>query len=150
MATTSKSIHGASNRWVFPLALATGVAMLVTWFPLSSLLHQQSALNSTLAQLSTVRQQEQSLTDQAHSLDSKAAATQLAREQYQLVNPGQSLIQVLPGGAAGGITAQSVDPGFQPLVSPSSAQPLLSAASSAHHPQHGFFVRLVRTFEFWR
>ena len=124
--------------------------MLVTWFPLSGLLHQQSVLNSTLAQISSVRQQERSLTAQAHTLDSKAAATELAREQYQLVNPGQSLVQVLPGGSSGGVTAQSVDPGFQPLVSPSSVQPLLGATSSAHQVSHGFLARLVRIFEFWR
>lgn len=124
--------------------------MLVTWFPLSSLVHQQSDLNSTLSQISTVHQQEQSLLAQAHTLDSKTAATQLAREQYQLVNPGQSLIQVLPGDASGGITAQSVDPGFQPLVSPTNAQSLLGATSTSRHSPHGFFARLVRTFEFWR
>ena len=150
MATARKSIHTASNRWVFPLALATGVAMLVTWFPLSGILHQQSVLNSTLAQISSVRQQSTNLTSQARTLDSKSAATQLAREQYQLVNPGQSLIQVLPGGASGGVTAQSVDPGFQPLVSPSSAHALVSVAAPTHHAAHGFFARLVRTFEFWR
>ncbi|OYV66216.1 MAG: hypothetical protein B7X07_00065 [Actinobacteria bacterium 21-64-8] len=132
------------------MAIATGVAMLVTWFPLSGILHQQSVLNSTLAQISAVRQQSKNLTSQARTLDSKAAATQLAREQYQLVNPGQSLIQVLPSGASGGITAQSVDPGFQPLVSPSSAQLPVSTTATRHHASSGFVARLVRTFEFWR
>ena len=124
--------------------------MLVAWFPLSGILHQQSVLNSTLAQITSVRQQSKNLTSQARTLDSRAAATQLAREQYQLVNPGQSLIQVLPGGATGGVTAQSVDPGFQPLVSPSSAHPLVSATATTPHASRGFFSRLVRTFEFWR
>ena len=150
MATARKSSHASLNRWVFPLALATAVAMLVTWFPLSGLLHQQRVISSTLSQIANVHQQEQALTTQAHTLDSTAAATQLAREQYQLVNPGQSLIQVLPGNATGGVTAQSVDPGFQPLVSPSSAPALGSVTTTTAHATNGFFARLVRTFEFWR
>ncbi|MDE3043944.1 MAG: hypothetical protein KGJ10_03865 [Acidobacteriota bacterium] len=150
MATARKSSHSSPQRWVFPLALATAAAMLVTWFPLSGLLHQQSEISSTLSQIANVRQQEQALTTQARTLDSTAAATQLAREQYQLVNPGQSLIQVLPGNTTGNVTAQSVDPGFQPLVSPSSAPALGTVGVPRTHTGNGFFARLLRTFEFWR
>lgn len=126
--------------------------MLVTWFPLTTLLHQQSEIDATAAQISALHQQEQSLHHQARSLDSSAAATRLAREQYQLVNPGQSLIQVMPGMASGG-APESLDPGFQPLVSPTAVQPLLSSVgpvASRHASTNGFFSRLVRTLEFWR
>jgi len=71
--------------------------MLVGWFPLSAIWHQQSELNSTSAQINAIKSQQRALTLQAKSIDSKSAAILLAREQYQLVSTGQSLIQVLPG-----------------------------------------------------
>jgi hypothetical protein len=77
----------------------------------------------------------------------------LARQQYQLVAPGQSLIQVLPGVQPGNVSASSGDPGLQPLVSPSSAPSIVVDSSTSgvkHHTTSGFLSRLVRTLEFWR
>jgi hypothetical protein len=133
-----------------PLAVLTAVVMLVGWFPLTSLWHQQSQLDATAAQIKALQRQEQSLATQSKAVDTKAAATALAREQYQLVSPGQSLIQVLPGDASGQVSPSSVDPGLQPLVAPSSATPLVTPSATGHHPTDGFFARLVRTLEFWR
>ncbi len=135
-----------------PLAVVTAAAMLAGWFPFSALWHQQHVLDATAAQLHAVRLQEQALAAQARTIDTRAAAVQLAREQYQLVAPGQSLIQVLPGGSPGGVDVDSGDPGFQPLVSPSTAAPVTpsSASSPAHRSANGFVSRLVRTLEFWR
>ena len=136
-----------------PLALVTAAVMLVGWFPVTAIWHQQSQLNASATQISAIHQQQRALTLQAESIDSKAAATLLAREQYQLVAPGQSLIQVLPGGASGTLSATTGDPGFQPLVAPSSVSTLVSpptAKSSSHHSSTSAFLsRLVRTFEFW-
>ncbi len=129
----------------------TAIVMLVGWFPLTSIWHQQSELNTTRAQLNAVINQQHALTLQAKALDSKAAARLLAREQYQLVSPGQSLIQVLPG--LGSSTQSAGDPGLQPLVAPSSVSLLATAApkTTLHHSAtHAFFSRLVRTLEFWR
>src|SRR5579863_3538246 len=103
-----------------PLALVTAIVMLVGWFPLSSIWHQQAELNATTAQINAIKAQQRALTLQAKSIDSKSAAILLAREQYQLVAPGQSLIQVLPGVGANSDAQGAGDPGFQPLVSPSS------------------------------
>lgn len=142
------------NHWMLPLALVTAAVMLVGWFPASALWHQQAQLNATASEIRSVQRQEAILTGEAKSVDTKAAATQLARAQYQLVNPGQSLIQVLPGDSAGQVSANSVDPGFQPLVSPSTAATPGTAPTtptrSTHHQDHGFLSRLVRTLEFWR
>jgi hypothetical protein len=139
---------------MLPLAVVTAVIMLVGWFPASSLWHQQAQLNATASAIKSVERQEAILKNEAKTVDTKAAATQLARAQYQLVNPGQSLIQVLPGDSAGQVSANSVDPGFQPLVSPSSAgtpgATPTSPTTSTHHQDHGFVSRLVRTLEFWR
>jgi len=137
-----------------PLAVVTAIVMLVGWFPMSAIWHQQSELNATTAQLNAIRTQQHALTLQAKSIDSKSAAILLAREQYQLVSPGQSLIQVLPGVGPGSVDQSIGDPGLQPLVSPSSVSSLVAANSptiSKHHSSVQAFVsRLVRTLEFWR
>jgi cell division protein FtsB len=140
------------NHWMLPLAVVTAAIMLVGWFPASALWHQQAQLNATASAIKSVERQEAILKSEAKTVDTKAAATQLARAQYQLVSPGQSLIQVLPGDSAGQVSANSVDPGYQPLVSPSSATTpgtATSTTSSKHHQGHGFVSRLVRTLEFW-
>jgi cell division protein FtsB len=142
------------NRWMLPLALVVAAIMMVGWFPASSLWHQQAQLNSTANEIKAVQRQEAILTNERKTDDTKAAATQLARAQYQLVNPGQSLIQVLPGDSNGQVSANSVDPGFQSLVSPSSAAPGTATSSAStsttHRSSKGFVSRLERTLEFWR
>jgi hypothetical protein len=138
---------------MLPLGVITAAIMLVGWFPAAALWHQQSQLDATSAQIKAVQQEELALKAQSKSIDTRAAATELAREQYQLVSPGQSLIQVLPGDSAGEVSASSADPGFQPLVSPSAATPLTSATPltpSTHHQANAYLSRLVRTLEFWR
>ncbi len=137
-----------------PLALVTAVAMLALWFPLSTLIHQQSQLDTVRSQIDAVHRQQLALEQQAAAIDTRSAATQLAREQYQLVGPGQSLIQVLPGLAKGDVARSTGDPGLQPLVSPASAPSLLTTSptgvtTSAHYGE-GFLTRFVRTLEFWR
>ena len=136
-----------------PLALVTAVVMLVGWFPVKAIWHQQSQLNSTAAQISAIHQQQHALTLQANSIDSTAAATLLAREQYQLVAPGQSRIQVLPGDGSGTVSQSTGDPGLQPLVAPSSVSTLVTpptaASKATHSSTKAFFSRLVRTLEFW-
>ena len=137
-----------------PLAVVTAIVMLVGWFPMSAIWHQQSELNATTAQLNAIRTQQHALTLQAKSIDSKSAAILLAREQYQLVSTGQSLIQVLPGVGAGSVDQNVGDPGLQPVVAPSSVSSLVAANSpttSTHRSSvKAFLSRLVRTLEFWR
>jgi|SRR5665213_1823697 len=135
---------------MLPLAVVTAVFMLVVWFPLSTLWHQQSQINQTSAQIRALQRQESALKSQAKVIDTKAAAIELAREQYQLVAPNQSLIQVLPGNSAGQVSASSADPGLQPLVSPSSATLPSTTHVKASSTTNGFVSRLVRTLEFWR
>jgi len=133
-----------------PLAVATAIAVLAGWFPAAALWRQQSEIDQTSAQIQAVLRQEQALSRQARSVDTRAAAMALAREQYQLVSPGQSLIQVLPGDSSGQVSASSADPGLQPLVSPASGAPLVTAAKPADDSFGHYLSRLVRTLEFWR
>ena len=136
-----------------PLALVTAAVMLAGWFPLATLLGQQSQLSDASAQINAIVQEQQALQSQRQSINSKSAAIQLAREQYQLVAPGQSLIQVLPGRSNGFVSQSTGDPGFQPLVAPSSVSSLVAVPSSAptrHSSVRDFVSRLLRTLEFWR
>ncbi|MHB8379920.1 MAG: hypothetical protein ACYDB2_08390 [Acidimicrobiales bacterium] len=141
------------NRWMLPLGVLTSAVMLVGWFPASALWHQQTQINGTAAQIKALQRQELALIRQAKSVDTRAAATQLARAQYQLVSPGQSLIQVLPGNSAGQVSPSSADPGLQPLAPPSSVGLSTGVApppTSTHTSTNAYLSRLVRTLEFWR
>jgi hypothetical protein len=139
---------------MLPLAVVTALATLVFWFPMSALWHQQSEISATAAQIAAIKQQDQSLRLQAKSVSSKAAATLLARSQYQLVAPGQSLIQVLPGDGSGKVSQSTGDPGLEPLVAPSSVSSLAASAAAnqakKHGPSDSFLARFERTLEFWR
>jgi hypothetical protein len=129
---------------MMPLAVVTAAVILVGWFPINAIWHQQSQLDTTATQITAIKNQQRALTLQA-------AATLLAREQDQLVRPGQSLIQVLPGN--GSVSQSTGDPGLQPLVSPSSVSTLVAATpakTSTHSSAKAFVSRLVRTLEFWR
>jgi hypothetical protein len=139
---------------MLPLAVVTAVVMLCAWFPLSALWHQQSVIDQTGAQIAALNQQDRALQVQSKSVSSAAQAALLAREQYQLVSPGQSLIQVLPGDSAGQVAANTGDPGFAPLVAPSSITSLSGGTTATRPLKHGasnsFVSRFVRTLEFWR
>ena len=139
---------------MMPLALVTAIVMLVGWFPATAIWHQQSELNATTAQINAIKSQQRALTLQAKSIDSKSAAILLAREQYQLVSPGQSLIQVLPGVGPNDVDQSVGDPGLQPLVAVRPSRPLAATSHfdrrRRHSPAKAFVSRLVRTLEFWR
>jgi cell division protein FtsB len=142
-------VTSQERRQRIPLVLAAifAVAVLATSFPLSSLLSQHHQLSAAGAQLQEVQGVNRALAQQQHALDSNVAVNQLARGNYQMVTPGQTLYDVLPPSNKTGTTspglATSGDPGNQPLVAPANApdlspqpglpQPIpMSAAGSAN------------------
>jgi hypothetical protein len=129
----------------------TAIAIVAVAFPFKTLWRQQVALNVASSQIAQLNRQSSTLTQRAKAVSTEAAAIALAREQYQLVQPGQRLIQVLPGNGSGYVAQNSTDPGFQPLVNPaSSALPTAtSKSSSSNAGVTGFASRFVRTLEFW-
>lgn len=143
-------------RWVLPLAVLAAIAIVAVAFPFKTLWRQQVALNAASTQISQINRQSAALIQQAKSVSTNAAAIALAREQYQLVQPGQRLIQVLPGNGSGYVAQNSTDPGFQPLVNPTSgivptsSSGSATTSSSAPSGLHGFVSRFVGTLEFWR
>jgi cell division protein FtsB len=109
-----------------PVALAAVIALVIlgTSFPLSALLSQHSQLSSTSAQLQKVQSENDLLAEQQRQLNSTTDVDRLARQDYQMVMPGQTLYDVLPpSGLAAATAGQATrgDPGSQPLVSPADA-----------------------------
>jgi cell division protein FtsB len=119
--------NARANRHRVPVAVAAlfAVVVLAIGFPWSALLSQHHQLSAAAAQLNQLKQQNRSLTEQQHELNSKTAIERLARQDYQLVSPGQTLYDVLPAGNHTATTAAGSssmgDPGANALVSPSDA-----------------------------
>lgn len=133
-----------------PVTLAMSAFMLASWFPARLLWSQHQQISQVNSQIVALQQQEKVLSAQAKSIDSKTALTNLARSQYQLVKPGQSLIQILDGKNTLSLGVGSGDPGLQPLATPSlgNSIPTLSVKTPTAH--EGFLSRFVRSLEFWR
>ncbi len=158
-----------------PVVLAALVALviLVMGFPATSLWAQHRQLSAASAQLTEVEHQNRMLAEQQRQLSSNAEISRLAREDYQLIPPGQTLFDILP--PAGKASSSSPngsttgDPGNQPLVDPADApsmspDPGLPSGLAATAPQQkpaagsapppstpsSFWTRVSDTLEFWK
>lgn len=113
------------RRVTVGVAAAFALVVLVFSFPFSTLVSQHRELSAAATQLAEVRQVNRQLTEQEKQLSSKAEIERRARQDYQLVEPGQTLYNLLPGpgtvASPGGTGTTAGDPGNQPLVSPSRA-----------------------------
>jgi hypothetical protein len=143
--------------------------IMFAWFPVSSLLSQRSNLAGTEAELSSLHKQDAALAQEKKSLSDAGEIGRIAREQYQLVSPGQQAYEVLPpSGAASGSTPYTGDPGLRGPVAPTASAelppgspsttttvPPSRPASRAVHPTQapaapGLVSRMVHSLEFWR
>jgi len=161
-------------------ALLVSALVLVVWFPAGALLHQRAAIGASAAELNRLKQQDKALTQEQKRLGSPSEIERIARQQYQLVNPGQRAYEVLPPTTSGSASSSySGDPAHQPLGSPSAASELppgsgttssagsttttVPAARGGAHPaggagrsgagggsSTGFLGRVADTLEFWR
>ncbi len=110
-----------------PVAVGAFVALVVlgTSFPASALLSEHRQLSASGAQLSQLQHENRLLTEQERQLSSTAEIKRLARQDYQLVSPGQSLYEILPAAGHANTTTPggmaTGDPGQQPVVAPSDA-----------------------------
>jgi cell division protein FtsB len=150
---------------------ALAALVLVAWFPGGPLLQQHAALAATNSALSTLRHQDSALALEQKRLNTPSEIERIARQQYDLVLPGQAAFQVLPpnGPATGADAPYPGDPGLAAPVSPSGTSELaggglsVSTPAAAHRDggrlahtaaaataAGGVFSRIVRTLEFWR
>lgn len=164
-----------TRRKRIPVALGAAAAavVMVTSFPFSVLLSQHRQLSAAAAQLSTIKHQNSLLAQQRQQLNSNAEVKRLARQNYQLVEPGQALYLILP--PAGQTTSSTPgastagDPGNQPLVAPGQAPNMTpdpglptttipaSAGTGGVNPtvgpvksSNGFWSRVGSTLQFWK
>ena len=157
-------------RLMFLGALVASAIVLFAWFPASSLLSQRSNLAGTEAELGALHKQDAALAQENKNLSDAGEIGRIAREQYQLVSPGQQAYEVLPrAGAASASTPYAGDPGSDGPVTPSATPELPpggvtttttpSGAAASPHPggsggtaptSGGLLSRMANALEFWR
>jgi hypothetical protein len=149
---------------VFLGAVVASAVVLFAWFPASSLLTQRTDLSATQAQLASLHAQDQALAQEKKNLSDVNEIGRIARQQYQLVSPGQQAYQVLPPtGASSAGVPYAGDPGSHGPTAPSGAAgrppggvtttttPTHAAGGVGHGaPSTGFTSRLLHALEFWR
>jgi cell division protein FtsB len=156
-------------RLGFVGAIVASAIVLFAWFPAGSLLSQRSSLHGTEAELNALHAQDSALAQENKNLSDGGEIGRIAREQYQLVSPGQQAYEVLPpsGAAAagsdgpvtpsatpelppGGVTTTTTT---EPGASPAAAHAAAAAAAGRHATSTssgGFASRVMHALEFWR
>jgi cell division protein FtsB len=149
-------------RFLLLGSVIASAVVIFAWFPVSSLLSQRSNLATAQSQLSALRSQDAALAQEKKNLNNPAEIGRIARQQYQLVSPGQQPYQVLPPtGSTAAKAPYAGDPGSSGPVVPSASSELPPGATtppaSTKDSKHvgggsdpGFLARMAQTLEFWR
>ncbi|HLN16992.1 MAG TPA: septum formation initiator family protein [Acidimicrobiales bacterium] len=164
------------HRVFLAVSVVLAGLVLAAWFPASALVRQQQALAGASTELQQLQSQNRALAAEQHRLNQSTEIERLARQQYQLVSPGQQAYQVLPPSGSSGAAAGRYpgDPGLQPPVAPSATAELPpssgaaattttppSAATGKTAADHGsgsrsgpkspgLIGRIIQSLEFWR
>ncbi len=160
----TSAVTRRSRLWFLGALVVTAV-VLFAWFPASSLLNQRSDLSSTQAQLAALHKQDGALAQEKKNLSDAGEIGRIARQQYQLVSPGQQAYEVLPpSGAAASGTPYAGDPGSSGPATPSATPELppggvTTTTTPAGHNVHGttaiqapgssLMARMLHALEFW-
>ncbi len=154
-------------------ATVLSAVILTAWFPASALYRQRASLAEANSQLIQLHQQDAALSQERKNLSDTAAIGRIARQQYQLVSPGQQAFEVLPPvGTARANAPYAGDPGTRAPVTPSASSDLPSGAvttttqasstgarttgsksdagNQGRSPAPTVFGRMVHALEFWR
>jgi cell division protein FtsB len=151
-------------------AIVAAAVVLFAWFPAGSLLSQRANLRGTETELSALHKQDAALAQEKKNLSDAGEIGRIAREQYQLVSPGQQAYEVLPpSGATAAGTPYAGDPGSDGPVTPSATPELppggvtttTTPTTSTTRPDGthaavgptssgGLVSRMVHALEFWR
>ena len=161
-------------RLAFLGAIVAAAVVLFAWFPAGSLLSQRTDLHGTQAELNALHAQDSALAQERKNLSDPGEIGRIARQQYQLVSPGQQSYEVLPpSGQTTGSTPYAGDPGSDGPVTPSATSELppggvpdddhgsgcdacCDAQARRREPgpastsSGGFVSRMVHALEFWR
>ncbi len=165
-ADAGKDSATGRSRLLFVGALLFSAVVLLAWFPATSLLNQHRDLTSTSGQLSALHKQDAALAQEKKNLSDAGEIGRIAREQYQLVDPGQRAYEVLPpSGAASAGTPYAGDPGSTGPATPSATPELPPggitttttptghagrATTTTPSSPSGLLGRMLGSLEFWR
>jgi cell division protein FtsB len=160
------------SRFMLIGGAVLSLVILGAWFPANALYHQHASLASAGAQLNALHQQDAALAQESKNLRDANEIARIAREQYQLVTPGQQAIEVLPRtGSAKANSPYAGDPARHAPVAPSSKAELppgsatttTTTPATAHHAaasggaathqaakSGGVLGRMLDSLEFWR
>ncbi|MGH9047340.1 MAG: FtsB family cell division protein [Acidimicrobiales bacterium] len=151
-------------------SLVLAAIISVAWFPAGALIDQHRTLAQSSSALDQLRSQNRALRTESKNLSKPTEIARIARQQFQLIAPGEQAYQVLPapGKTSGATDPYSGDPGNSSPVSPSAAPELPPGSVGHHHVRTavkhttttvttpgsagapGLATRLVDTLEFWR
>ncbi|HEX4217019.1 MAG TPA: septum formation initiator family protein [Acidimicrobiales bacterium] len=112
------------RRFILVVSAAFAALVLGTSFPASGLLSEHRQIAATDAALHRLKSENTALAQEKQQLNSKAEIHRLARQDYQLVDPGQTAYNVLPPNSQSSKNSSSSvigDPGNKPLVAPANA-----------------------------
>jgi cell division protein FtsB len=84
------------RRWLLVGGLATVAVLFVAVFPARTYLDQRHQRNEVVAQLKTTDAKNKALEQRIRTLNTDAEVERLAREQYNLVRPGEEAYAILP------------------------------------------------------
>jgi cell division protein FtsB len=150
MATYSKfSFRWNKETMMVPLVSVLSLAVLAFSFPATTILHQNSEIANATQQINAMRMAQQTLIAETKAVSTPEQMSLLAREQYQLVPQGDSLIQIVPTNQQGTELGNG-DPGLQPIVNPlaaavSGSTVLITTRTNGS----SLWSRVVHTLEFW-
>jgi cell division protein FtsB len=161
----SRSPRTRRARLILLGATVLSAGILAAWFPVTALLDQRSNLAGANAELHQLRSEDNALALEQKNLSASSEIARIAREQYQLVNPGQQPYEVLPppqstGGAGSGdhLNQGPATPSASVELAPGaigSSTSVQAPSGQAHAGSGGaaqpnMLSRMLRALEFWR
>lgn len=147
-----RGIHRA--RLLLVAAAGLSLAIVVVELPLSTLVHQRSAIAAASERLGAVQTENGRLAGQVASLSKPSTVAAIAHGEYGLVKPGQIAYTILPPrgrGAPGALAAGPVprEDLVPPTASPYGSAPAAGVAAR-RGPQPGLWNRVLDRLAFWR
>jgi cell division protein FtsB len=150
--------RGVQRGWlVVACGVVTSGIVLAAWLPVGALLNQRSAIAAASTHLAQLNAEGSTLSKQIGQLSEPQFQLQLFRERYQLVEPGQRLLEVVsPSYQPSSATDAPYrgDPGFSPIVNPVTGGSIATSTgttrAAAEARSGGFFSRVLASLEFWR
>jgi cell division protein FtsB len=97
--------------WPFAIAVALATVLFLAGFPARALLEQRREHAAVQRELELLQAQNDVLEKRAAQLRTDAEIERIAREQYNLVKPGEEAYAILPGAGA-----PAIPPGASPAL----------------------------------